>query len=134
MKLFVALTFCLTLFCATTQSYAQQIVMLKGKITDNATNSPCQLEFRDETGALTRAKSGSDGSYQTILKSGHTYALTIVDDGLKRFSFSYEIPLAAKYSEIVKDFSIAPVQTATAAPATTKSKKKTKTKKSTKGK
>ena len=123
------------LFFFLTNAFAQQaVVLLKGKVIQSGkSNSRVEMQFKDESGSLVRASSSSDGSYQTVLKPGHRYNITVTDENLIQNTFSYEIPNYDRYTELQQDFPI----TASVVPAqTTKTQpeKKTKTKKSKKSK
>ncbi len=124
------------LVASVTTAHAQALVLLKGQILDNASAKKVELNFSDPSGKSVRATSAPDGSYQTVLKSGTHYTISILDDDFRKFSFQIDTPKSEKYAEMTQDFSLkAPLPTpATDAPIAKKSKKKTKAKKSTKGK
>ncbi|MCX8050474.1 MAG: hypothetical protein N3B17_01075 [Chlorobi bacterium] len=111
--------------------------LLRGTVRNG--NQPARVEmlFRDETGKTIRAKSAADGTYQTVLSPGHSYSVTITTENLERYTFTYTIPPATKYTELTQDFSIGqsfssndtPTQKSPAKTPKTKSKKSSKRKK-----
>ncbi len=81
-------------------------VLLRGTVRDGSQPARVDILFRDEQGNTIRAKSAHDGSYQAVLPPGHKYSVTITNDNLERYTFSYEIPPMTKYTELTQDFSI----------------------------
>ncbi|MFM2133357.1 MAG: hypothetical protein RL156_638, partial [Bacteroidota bacterium] len=46
----------------------QPMVMLRGQVSGSVTAGKVDLVFTDQSGAIIRCSSGSDGKYQTVLK------------------------------------------------------------------
>ncbi|MFM2132724.1 MAG: hypothetical protein RL156_5, partial [Bacteroidota bacterium] len=103
----------------------------RGQVSGSVTAGKVDLVFTDQSGAIIRCSSGSDGKYQTVLKAASSYKVLITDQDLQRFTFTYDTPNTASYMELTKDFVAQPAAPVVAEPAA-KSKKKTKSKKSTK--
>ena len=128
----MSLVLMLFLFIA---SFAQPVILLSGKVMNGSSGVKVDILFKDDAGNLVRASSASNGTYQTVLKSGHKYGIIMTDENLVRYTFSYDVPNYDKYTELTQDFPIG-VMEATAPPKqmASKTKKKTKSKKSKKGK
>jgi hypothetical protein len=98
--------FILTIAAVSIWAQIEPTVLLRGIIRDGDKPAKVELLFRDEHGKTIRAKSASDGSYQTVLSPGHTYSLTITTDNLERYTYTYTVPPMTKYTELTQDFSI----------------------------
>lgn len=88
------------------------LVLLKGNIAELGSGAPMEAEmnFREESGNLVRAKSNRDGSYQQILKPGHTYLVTFSGQNIVRETQEIQIPAVEKYTEIQKNFTVRPMK------------------------
>lgn len=88
--------------------YAQlePTVMLRGTVRQNEQGISADLLFRDDNGKTIRAKSANDGSYQTVLAPGKTYTVTITNENLERYTFTYTTPPLTKYTELTQDFAL----------------------------
>lgn len=109
----------------------QPMVMLRGQVSGIVAPGKVDLLFTDQAGAIIRCSSGSNGKYQTVLKSASSYKVLVTDQDLQRFTFTYDTPNTSSYMELTKDFVAQPAAPVAAEPAA-KSKKKTKSKKATK--
>ncbi|MCX7929163.1 MAG: carboxypeptidase-like regulatory domain-containing protein [Chlorobi bacterium] len=87
-------------------SQLEPTILVRGIVRDAQGPARVEMQFRDETGKSVRAKSGQDGIYQTILAPGHTYTVTILNDNLERYTFTYITPPTNKYTELTQDFSL----------------------------
>jgi len=133
LRIFFFCALCIVVSVSSLQ--AQAVVLLKGKILDNASGKKVDLTFQDPSGKSVRASSSTEGIYQTVLKSATHYAVTIDDDNFQKFTFQVDTPKSEKYSEMTQDFSLkAPLPPTDDSQVAKKTKKKTKAKKSTKGK
>ncbi len=130
------------LLCMSVHGVAQgqNVVLLKGNILDNSSGKPVEITFTDHSGKSVRASSAGDNSYQTVLKSGESYKVSIDDENFQHFTFSLKTPDGAQYKEMSQDFSLKAPLPPTEQPAQqdngkkVKSKRKTKAKKTKKGK
>ncbi|MBL7975562.1 MAG: hypothetical protein JNJ85_11660 [Candidatus Kapabacteria bacterium] len=111
------------------------LVLLRGNVKDNNKGVAVDMQFKDESGAIVKSKSASDGTYQAILKPGHKYQLTITDENLTRYTFTYEVPNYDKYTQLDQDFPLNATKVDTpVATESPKKSKKNKSKKTKKGK
>jgi len=109
----------------------QPMILLRGKVTGPHSAGKVDLLFKEEGGSNIRSTSKEDGSYQTVVRSGKHYTVTITDQDLQHFMFNYDSPTSTTYKELNKDFDIQLVKVE--APVSVgKTKKKSKSKKTTK--
>lgn len=89
------------------------VVLIKGKVIDDATGKPIGTSFAFKSTKDNRIPVKSNrigGEYQQVLKSGKKYAVYFDGYRMNSFSAFVEVPNTSEYIEIEKDFHIVPIK------------------------
>ena len=85
-----------------------QVTILKGTVTDNATQKPLEaaIDLIDNTSGQTIAtfrSNATSGRYLVSLPSGTNYGIVVRQEGYLFHSENFDLPTGATYAEVVKD-------------------------------